>query len=157
MLHCANSVRDSGLGRIQLDRNQPNDRDRQRAQQIRNAAQAVSSNPRRVQDTIAAMTAQDILHEDLGWDDERPPNNFYNLDKDTQDCLIALARQDVAHAVLTAGQTLDVVHGIRRRLKWIGIAVSVIAVCLGDWADFIASTNTRCRPHGLRPCRFQVS
>ena len=105
------------------------DKDLQRARSIRAAASEFSDSPYDRDATIAVMTAKDILHEDLGWDSDRPPENFYDLDKDTQDRLITHARQDAAHAVLTAGQTLDVVYGIQRRLKRIGFLVGIIAVC----------------------------
>lgn len=66
------------------------------------------------QDAIDATTARNILHGDLGiFDDEL---TTYNLDQATRDRLLAHARQDAAHALISVIKLSREVRSLKRMI-----------------------------------------
>lgn len=61
------------------------------------------------QDAIDAKTAQNVLHEDLGYFSSKTA--AYDLDPPTRDKLLAHARQDASHAVYAS---MTVAREVRR-------------------------------------------
>lgn len=83
----------------------------------------------RNQAAIDAVTAKNILHEELGrFTDEQP---VYFLDEETRDRLLAHARQDAAHAVLsigTANRRLVALEKQISRLQYLVLALAALVV-----------------------------
>lgn len=63
------------------------------------------------QQAIDAATAQNVLHEDLGY--FRSKSTEYSLDQGARDKLLAHARQDAAHAVYAASTAAREVRRLR--------------------------------------------
>lgn len=79
---------------------------------------------------IDAAIAKNILREDLGYYDSR--QTLYNLDEDTRDRLIAHARQDGAHAVISIASVQRELTAIKRLV----VILSIINIGLATYALF---------------------
>lgn len=78
-----------------------------------------------------AAIARNVLHEDLGYYDGQ--QSIYNLDDDTRDRLITHARQDAAHAVISAASIYQEVLSIKRRVAFlmvinVGLLITALLV-----------------------------
>ena len=73
------------------------------------------------QDAIDAKTAQNVLHEDLGYFDSK--SAAYDLDPPTRDKLLAHARQDAANAVYAAMTAAREVKRLRKMVCIFGLIV----------------------------------
>jgi hypothetical protein len=62
--------------------------------------------------SLNAIAARNILHEELGRFRERQRN--YNLDPETRNRLLVHARQDAAHALLNTSSVLDQIRTLKR-------------------------------------------
>lgn len=86
------------------------------------------------QDNLDAATAQNVLHEDLGYFATKSAE--YDLDQTTRDKLLAHARQDAAHAVCAATTVAKEV----RRLRGV-MAAMVFVTLLLVVAEIWGATN----------------
>lgn len=77
---------------------------------------------------INAATARNILHEELGYFSD--PQTGYNLDEGTRNRLLAHARQDAAHAVLSLGTLSADVRKLQRSAKVIIALLAVLIVAV---------------------------
>jgi hypothetical protein len=73
---------------------------------------------------------RDVLHGELGWNDE-PPRNEYFLEKNTQDTLLAHSRQDAAHALCNTKSLLDISEKISSQLRTLNFLALISACMLG--------------------------
>lgn len=86
------------------------------------------------QDNIDAATAQNVLHEDLGYFASKSAE--YDLDQATRDKLLSHARQDAAHAVCAA---TTVAREVRRLRGMVAVMVFVTLALLA--AEIWRATN----------------
>jgi hypothetical protein len=89
---------------------------------------------------LNSIVAKNVLHEDLGRFDTIP--QWYRLDTDTRDRLIAHARQDAAHALFNTATLLEQVRTLRRGLRLIGVLMFVLViVVLGPLVWMLVAKN----------------
>lgn len=79
---------------------------------------------------IDAVTAQNVLHEDLGY--YRTKTAEYDLDQAHRDKLLAHARQDAAHAVYAGNSAEREVRKLRT-LVLLLLALSVVTIAVVLW------------------------
>ncbi|MBY5317914.1 hypothetical protein GR210_27055 [Rhizobium leguminosarum] len=94
-------------------------------QDLQTRLQAIRSLGGNDQAFVDATIARNILHEDLG--QFEGSLTTYNLDDATRDRLIAHARQDAAHAVMSASSLSKDVGGLKRSIN---LLIGLMAVLL---------------------------
>lgn len=77
-----------------------------------------------------AAIARNVLHEDLGYYDSQ--QFVYSLDEDTRDRLIAHARQDAAHAVISIASVQRELAAAKRLI----VVLLIINIGLAAYALF---------------------
>lgn len=73
---------------------------------------------------LNALTARNVLHEELGYFDG-PSGRNYQIDQDVRDRLIVHGRQDAAHALLNSITILEEISRLKR-LLWIALALIAV-------------------------------
>jgi hypothetical protein len=78
--------------------------------------------------SLNAMVARNILHEELGRFRERQRN--YSLDAETSNRLLVHTRQDAAHAVLNTSSVLDQIRTLKRLVIVLSFLMAFGAICM---------------------------